>query len=500
MIMTKIFISYRRADSRKDAGRIYDRLIDAFGKDNVFKDVDNIPFGKDFRDVLQEAADQCDVQLAIIGQYWLTITNEDGTRRLDNPDDFVRIEVESALQRDDCLLIPVLVDHAAMPEAEALPATLRELAFKNATAVRDDPDFHSDVSKIIRELKRLYGHDTKPFASPSVPTFNVHQAIGEFYEVFDAQDWDRSRQILTEIRTCGHIPRLFNIDAHEQAVWNALEEIEREQQYNLLRMLAGRGNRKRGWESLQMFMQDFPDYDPDNLVEKMRPKAVDWLPAPFDWIVIPDKGYSIGKYPVTNAQFAMFIDVGGYAERAWWTEAGWDQCQKLDWTEPRYWKDSAWNGAEQPVVGISWYEAVAFCRWLSFAADEKIMLPTERQWQYAAQGDDGRKYPWGNSWDSSRCRNSVAGGYGSAQNTSPVTQYEGKTDSPFGVVDMAGNVWEWCRTAYKSKSNALDGDEVRVLRGGSWDINRIDLFRCNYRFRYFPGDWDYYWGFRLALF
>ena len=67
------------------------------------------------------------------------------------------------------------------------------------------------------------------------------------------------------------------------------------------------------------------------------------------------------------------------------------------WSEPRFWNDSQWNGAQHPVVGVSWYEAVAFCLWLSDVTGERIMLPTEDQWQYAAQGDDGRTYPWGNS-------------------------------------------------------------------------------------------------------
>ena len=151
--MPKIFISYRRADSRKDAGRIYDRLIEAFGKENVFKDVDSIPLGKDFQGILREAVAQCDVQLAIIGKQWLTIKDTHGDRRLDNPSDFVRIEIESALQRDSCRVIPIIIDNAPIPHADDLPLVLRELAFKNATIVRDDSDFHSDVTKIIDEIR-----------------------------------------------------------------------------------------------------------------------------------------------------------------------------------------------------------------------------------------------------------------------------------------------------------------------------------------------------------
>ena len=139
----------------------------------------------------------------------------------------------------------------------------------------------------------------------------------------------------------------------------------------------------------------------------MEQKSVFPLPDPFVWIDIPGKGYSIAKYPVTNAQYATFIAAGGYNQRQWWMDAGWDAKNKglmLDWstgtgvettpwTEPRFWNDSQFDSAEQPVVGVSWYEALAFCRWLSHTSGNSITLPREDQWQYAAQGDDGRKYP-----------------------------------------------------------------------------------------------------------
>ncbi|MCL4249308.1 MAG: SUMF1/EgtB/PvdO family nonheme iron enzyme [Anaerolineae bacterium] len=230
---------------------------------------------------------------------------------------------------------------------------------------------------------------------------------------------------------------------------------------------------------------------------RANPRSVDLLPAPFAWIEIPKKGYSIAKYPVTNAQFAKFIEAGGYREKQWWTEAGWKQRSNDKWTEPRFWNDSKWNGEEQPVVGVSWYEAVAFCLWLSEVTGEKIMLPTEDQGQYAAQGDDGRDYPWGKQWDASRCNNNVDGkGIGK---TTPVQQYEGKGDSPFGVVDMAGNVWEWCLTDYDNKTNDINSNAtLRVLRGGSWNDLSSVIFRCDLRLRNFPLLRNLNLGFRLA--
>ncbi len=240
-----------------------------------------------------------------------------------------------------------------------------------------------------------------------------------------------------------------------------------------------------------------------------QPTSLSIMPVPFDWIEIPKKGYSIAKYPITNAQFAKFIEAGGYGEKRWWTDAGWkaraegwhyDNGWKpsgTPWTEPRYWTDTKWNGAEQPVVGVSWYEAVAFCLWLSDVTGENIMLPTEDQWQYAAQGDDGRTYPWGNDWDCKRCNNSVKPCDSNV--TTPVRQYEAVNQSEFGVVDMAGNVWEWCLTDYDNKTNSSNSRaNNRVLRGGSWVNYNTNRFRCATRSRDSPHGWYDYGGVRVS--
>jgi len=252
---------------------------------------------------------------------------------------------------------------------------------------------------------------------------------------------------------------------------------------------------------------------PSKVVIPPRPTTL--LPAPFGWVEIaggkgkmktnesavvldvPTQRYWIAKYPVTNGQFAKFIEADGYKQRQWWTEAGWKQREKEQWAQPRFWTDGEWNGATQPVVGVSWYEAIAFCQWLSEASGKKITLPSDAQWQYAAQGTDGRAYPWGNKWDGVRCNNSVSP-YDSNV-TTPVTAYEGKGDSPFGVVDMAGNVWEWCLTEYDSRRDDINGKNKRVLRGGSWFTDSTVWFRCDSRDGAIPIDWFNVWGFRLAL-
>lgn len=160
--MTSIFISYRRADSMAYTGRIYDRLVNAFGARHVFKDVEDIPPGEDFRSVLDKALTVADVVLIVIGPQWLMLTDDEGKRRLSDVNDFVRIEVETALKRSDVLVIPVLVNNATMPSADSLPAALKDLAFRNSVVVRNDPDFNPDINNLITAIeKRVKGGSSR---------------------------------------------------------------------------------------------------------------------------------------------------------------------------------------------------------------------------------------------------------------------------------------------------------------------------------------------------
>jgi hypothetical protein len=147
----RIFISYRRVDSAGYAGRIYDRLAAHFGKDAIFMDVDTIEAGLDFVEVLENAVQSCDVLVALIGRQWLEIKDEEGKRRLDNPQDFVHIEVAAALSRS-IRVIPVLVDGTPMPYSDQLPANLQPLARRNAVPV-NHYSFHNDANRLIEQLE-----------------------------------------------------------------------------------------------------------------------------------------------------------------------------------------------------------------------------------------------------------------------------------------------------------------------------------------------------------
>ncbi len=150
--MPKIFISYRRADSQTFTDRIYDRLAASFGESNVFQDVDSIRAGVDFRKVLQQAVESCDIVLVMIGSQWAAATDQQGRKRLFNTTDFVRIEVETALNSQK-VVIPVIIEGAAMPSHEDIPPSLHDLLFRNAAKIRHNPDFNRDIQRLIEEIK-----------------------------------------------------------------------------------------------------------------------------------------------------------------------------------------------------------------------------------------------------------------------------------------------------------------------------------------------------------
>jgi hypothetical protein len=146
----RIFISYRRDETAYPAGWLYDRLADHYGDGQVFKDVDSVELGDDFVEVITRAVGSCDVLLALIGDQWLTITDKHGGRRLDDPHDFVRLEIEAALARN-VRLIPILVDGAKMPSAEELPHSLHRLVRRQALEL-SPVRFDSDTSRLLKVL------------------------------------------------------------------------------------------------------------------------------------------------------------------------------------------------------------------------------------------------------------------------------------------------------------------------------------------------------------
>jgi len=194
-----------------------------------------------------------------------------------------------------------------------------------------------------------------------------------------------------------------------------------------------------------------------------------------------EKPFLLSKYPVTNSQFAVFLAEDGYKQRAHWSKEGWEWKGTEGATEPSYWRDAKWNAPNQPVVGVSFYEAEAFCRWAGG------FLPSEQQWEAAARGSEGPRYPWGDNWEDGICNSDEAG----LDGTSPVGLFPRSRSRDFGLDDMAGNIWEWCDSLYR------EDQEYRVLRGGAFS-NFAHVVRSAYRLNYNPVYRNGFIGFRVA--
>ncbi len=224
-----------------------------------------------------------------------------------------------------------------------------------------------------------------------------------------------------------------------------------------------------------------------------RDPILDILPPPFEWCDIPAgrvtlenkagtfdvKPFKMAKYPITNAQFQGFIDANdGLKDKRWWV--GLEERVMIP-------AESRWNIANHPRERVDWYAAIAFCRWLSKKVGGLISLPTEWEWQWAAQGPDRRQYPWGNEYlqgyanineKGSMIKHGVFLGM-----TTPVDCYP-QGASPYGVLDMIGNVWEWCLNEYAIPVNIdTSGKNFRVVRGGSW-FDDLTHARCAYRYKF----------------
>jgi formylglycine-generating enzyme required for sulfatase activity len=227
--------------------------------------------------------------------------------------------------------------------------------------------------------------------------------------------------------------------------------------------------------------------------------------------------YQISRYPVTNAQYHAFVKAGGYEQERFWTEVGWSWREGEDVLGPREF-GHPFGLPNHPVVGVSWYEAVAFCRWLTEQLREKgelenehvISLPTEPQWEKAARGTDGRIYPWGDEPDPDRANYEDTGiGTTSAVGCFP------DGESPYGLLDMSGTVWEWTGSLwgedlfepdFKYPYDSSDGREnpdadrdiLLVLRGGAFSSSARGV-RCAYRLLFSPNSGSYNSGFRVCV-
>lgn len=455
--MPRIFLSFRRADSKSFADNIYDALAEAFGRDNILSDVDDIPFGVDFRDYLWEEIAKQDMVLVLIGRGWAMVRDDFGRKVVENPADMVRMVIEMALQQKK-MLIPLLVGGASMPVATDLPDSLHELCYRRPFEIQGSTGFKADVEKLIANIKRIkFPSDTSPKPMPR-PADNPPQPITVVVQASPPP-----------VPVVAPTPEPISPPPAPEPV-------------------------------PEVILDPIPETPPPITTAPLKPPkprvgASLILPPPFEWMevgagiltiqeairtktVYLDTFY-MAKYAITNAQYQIFVDdPKGYADSAWWD---------FD-PSARIWRDSnptsrptAFTGDEQPRTNVSWYDAVAFCRWLSAKMSELpakqsepfklITLPSEHHWQRAAQGDERRAYTWGDKFE---------GKFAHFNTNKPasVVLYP-ESASPYGVVQMCGNVYEWCLMDDELTDTTLEFNPAhkrRSLRGGSWaSLNSAEL-------------------------
>ena len=232
--------------------------------------------------------------------------------------------------------------------------------------------------------------------------------------------------------------------------------------------------------------------------------------------VVFTKGFKMSQSPITNAQFACFVEAGGYQDERFWrsSKAGFGWWQQSEGNHlPAYWEQRQWNNPNHPAVGVSWYEALAFCEWLNTQSlyEGKVRLPREDEWEYAARGGEGWRYAWGNDPDSKLGNYYETG----LKKTSAIGLFP--VSKAFGLYDVTGNVWEWTSSQWGKdylkpeftyegwEKQELerdlidtDGDILRIIRGGSW-LSTSDVVRCAFRDRLPPDYRDDLLGFRVVL-
>ena len=517
----KIFISYRSTDSAKVDPLVH--RLRSMGY-QVWQDKDSIPAGQDWWEAICEGIMGCDVFIFMLST--------------ESVKSFACLAELSYAHELNLPIIPFVIEGQWTYNAGGkydisfwsdIPDELNES--------RAQILFYEGVSfvdKLKQGIDTLLAKNKPRFpATPPPDPRHVTDATNNVTVIYDeAYDFAYRGEL-------EHAKKLFRkLVNYNDAVFGtiSLEWVHIIEEYTRIRdMAAFSSTRKiagRQWSAYtQQFPKDFMDgiFDPANieqlLAEKPAPSAptkptatADVVRAligePFEWRDVPAgeflygdnkqkltlPAFAIAKYPITYRQFQTFIDAkDGFKDKRWWQGLAEDQSNESG--------DQQWKIDDRPRENVSWYDAIAFCRWLSFKLgggynidrvdDWLVRLPTEYEWEKSARGTDGRAYPYGNTFDKTKC-NTEESGIGK---TTPVTKYP-QGASPYGVLDMSGNVWEWCLTDYNNPASDAARENVRsdawrVLRGGSWVINQGDA-RAACRGLDFPDNRDFYVGFRLV--
>ncbi|MDP3736542.1 MAG: SUMF1/EgtB/PvdO family nonheme iron enzyme [Hyphomonadaceae bacterium] len=503
--MPKIFISYRREDSQYQADRLHAALKPHVGnpKRDIFIDVDNIPVGVDFVEHLDRQVAQCDVLLAVIGPNWLNVQNpKTGKRRLDDPEDFVRIEIASALKRG-IPVAPVLLDGAPIPSKEDLPEDLKALARRHGVEVRR-ASFDDDAERLIRGLglKEIV-QEARPAAAPSQSSPPAGSGAGKITPlvalgalliiggggwIWLANSGDLGRtggvpsagsQLFEETAApntgqTDNPPSLGSSDtaslpapaAPAPAILNPAPKVATITTY-------GVGETFRDCTGCPQMVTIPPgSFTMGSPADEVGRNDAE---GPQRRVSVP--AFAAGKYEVTWAEWERCVSDGGCAELT----------------------ADGFGGGSRPVTYVSWTEAKTYVAWLSRDTGKTYRLLSEAEWEYAARAGTTTAYSFGNSISTSQAN--LRDG---PRKTTPVGQY---SSNAFGLHDMHGNVGEWVEDCWADNYSAgqpTDGRAyiqgscpIHVIRGGSWE-NLPQYLRSAYRYADEPTIRNNYSGVRVA--
>ncbi|HRB29153.1 MAG: SUMF1/EgtB/PvdO family nonheme iron enzyme [Nitrosomonas sp.] len=492
--MSKIFISYRRDDSAAYAGRLYDRLVSHFGRGHVFMDIDQIEPGEVFDQVIKDKLAAVQVAVVLIGERWLDIADASGQRRLDNPDDWVRLEITTLLERN-IRVIPVLVGGATMPKPTQLPECMIPLIRRHALEIASHPRFHTDADKLIKALEKIVG--ALSLETPKIPEKPGKPSYLRFAVIAGV--------IGITLITGGYLivmpPKTIPIQPVDTLKpWNGIiEQIG----------MDGMAVRNKTTPTQALIAEQLQQATPDPVVQPVteqskvsviEPKMVRIPPGKF---LMGSPGTELGREsnesPQHEVSIAYAFEIGQY-------EVTFDEYDAFaKYTQRILPHDQGWGRGRRPVINVSFDDAQAYVRWLSDQTGKSYRLPTEAEWEYAARAGTQTRYWWGdeighNNANCDGCRSEWGG-----KQTAPVGSFEANA---LGLHDTAGNVWEWMQDCWHDHYDNMPTDGSawlkkeggdcarRVARGGSWFNSPLGLRSAN---RGGDGGWaGELLGFRIA--
>jgi hypothetical protein len=456
-------------------------------------------------------------------------------RRLDWCEGFVYLLSPNSVASDYCRqeyeiardsgrhIFPVLID-----KDTPIPEDLRDIQYADLSGGLTTDTVKTLLNAIyLCERNHSMGNRARPIdirTPESVASIDVASAITKAAEAMEKGNFDRAVYLLQQVQEKQHETRFISLGGMlKEAEFGLKRQTylrEASRDYKMIaELVKRRSTRKLGCQAFGAFQKDYPDYDPENLAHicghgkrrLFRPPQKPFKLPLLEWCEVPEgilllsyqngngrihrephyiEHFDISKYPVTNQQYQIFVEAeDGYCNSRWWSYS----------PEARYWRQEnpqpqppRFKGLDRPRESVTWYEAMAFCRWLSTKTGLNITLPTTRQWRRAAQGDDGRLYPWGNKFLGDRANTRES----KIRMTTMVMRYE-LGISPFGAFDMAGNVWEWCLDAEDNDAASQEGEDVRAIYGGSF-ISDYKRAQSNFHFNLNP---EYFYatiGFRIV--